>query len=124
MNTTKRVLILLAIGLLQPAARVSAQSVPGFMNFQGQLMGANGSPLATGDYELTFRIFDAVEGGTIILGPQVLDGAGSSGHGPKIPVVQGYFNVILGPQDTAGRQLSGAFQGPTRFLEIKVSTNN
>jgi hypothetical protein len=120
----KRVLILFAIGLLLPAARVPAQSVPGFMNFQGQLMGANGSPLATGDYELTFRIFDAAEGGTLIWGPQVLDSAGSVGHGPKIPVVQGYFNVILGPQDTSSRPLSSAFQGATRFLEIKVGTNN
>jgi microcystin-dependent protein len=123
-NTMKRVLILFAIGLLLPVARVAAQSVPGFMNFQGQLMSANGSPLATGDYELTFRVFDASEGGTLIWGPQVMDGAGSVGHGPKIPVVQGYFNVILGPQDTASRPLSGAFQGATRFLEIKVGTNN
>ena len=123
-NNMKRVLILFAIGLLLPPVRVPAQSVPGFMNFQGQVLATNGTPLATGDYELTFRIFDASDGGTLIWGPQVMDGTGSVGHGPKIPVVQGYFNVILGPQDTAARQLSGAFQGAARFLEIKVGTNN
>src|SRR5262245_63092750 len=111
----KRVLILFAIGLLA-LARGQAQSVPSSMNFQGQVLGADGSPLATGDYELTFRIFDAAEGGTLIWGPLVLDGAGGVGHGPKIPVVQGYFNVMLGPVDTAARPLTGAFQAATRFL--------
>jgi microcystin-dependent protein len=94
------------------------------MNFQGQVLGADGSPLANGDYALTFQIFDAAEGGTLIWGPQALDGAGGVGHGPKIPVVQGYFNVMLGPLDTASRPLTGAFAGATRFLEIKVGTNN
>jgi Chaperone of endosialidase len=120
----KRVLILLAIGLSLLAAGVRAQTVPSLINYQGQVLGANGTPLATGDYELTFRIFDAVEGGTLIWGPQILDGTGSLGHGPKIPVVQGYFNVILGPTDTASRSLGTAFQGTARFLEIKVGTNN
>jgi microcystin-dependent protein len=120
----KRVLILLAIGLSLLAVRVRAQTVPSLINYQGQVLGANGTPLATGDYELTFRILDAAEGGTLIWGPQILDGTGGVGHGPKIPVVQGYFNVMLGPTDTASRSLSTAFQGPARFLEIKVGTNN
>jgi len=120
----KRVLILLVIGLLLPSTYMRAQSVPPLMNFQGQVLAADGSPLATGDYELTFQIFDAAEGGNLIWGPQVLDGAGGVGHGPRIPVVQGYFNVMLGPFDTGSRPLSGAFLGATRFLEIKVDTNN
>src|SRR5262245_60499404 len=103
---------------------VSAQSVPSLMNFQGEILAANGSPLPTGDYDLTFQIFDAAEGGSLIWGPQVLDGAGGIGHGPRIPVVQGYFNVMLGPVDTTNRPLTGAFLGATRFLEIKVGTNN
>jgi microcystin-dependent protein len=120
----KRVLIFVAITLLLPSTYLPAQSVPSLMNFQGQVLGATGSPLATGDYTLTFQIFDAAEGGNVIWGPQTLDGAGSVGHGPKIPVVDGYFNVILGPVDTASRPLTGAFLGATRFLEIKVGTNN
>jgi microcystin-dependent protein len=94
------------------------------MNFQGQVLNPDGSPVATGDYALTFRVFDAAEGGNVIWGPQLFDGAGGPGHGPRIPVVQGYFNVMLGPEDTAARPLSGAFAGATRFLEIKVGTNN
>jgi hypothetical protein len=126
MKKVKRVLSLLVVGssLLVPSTSLRAQSVPSLMNFQGQVLAANGSPLATGDYELTFQIFDASEGGTLIWGPQVLDGAGAAGHGPKIPVVQGYFNVMLGPVDTAARPLTGAFLGATRFLEIKVGTNS
>jgi microcystin-dependent protein len=120
----KKVLTILAIGLLLPAAHLRAQLVPPLINYQGQVLSADGSPLATGDYELTFRIFDTVEGGTLIWGPQVLDGTAGVGHGPKIPVVQGYFNVMLGPVDSAARPLTAAFLGPTRFLEIKVGTNN
>src|SRR5687768_13528562 len=107
----KRALTLLAINLLLPTACILAQSVPPLINFQGQVLAADGSPLATGDYELTFQIFDASEGGNLIWGPQVLDGAGGVGHGPRIPVVQGYFNVMLGPLDTGSRPLSGAFAG-------------
>ena len=120
----KRVLIFLTIGLMLPSVYVRAQSVPALMNFQGQVLAADGTPLPTGDYDLTFQIFDAAEGGAVIWGPQILDGAGGVGHGLRIPVVQGYFNVMLGPLDVSSRPLSGAFQGATRFLEIKVGTNN
>jgi len=120
----KRVLILLVTGLLLPGTSLRAQPVPSLMNFQGQVLGADGSPLANGDYALTFQVFDAAEGGTLIWGPQALDGAGGVGHGPMIPVVQGYFNVLLGPLDTAARPLTGAFADATRFLEIQVGTNN
>jgi microcystin-dependent protein len=112
------------MGLLLPGVGALAQAVPPLMNFQGQVLNADGGPLATGDYELTFRVFDAVEGGTLIWGPQILDGAGGVGHGPKIPVTQGYFNVMLGPVDTAGRPLADAFLGASRFLEIKVNSND
>ena len=79
----KRVLILLALGLLLPAAEVLAQPVPALINFQSQVLNPDGTPLATGDYELTFRIFDAAEGGTMIWGPQVLDGAGARAMGRR-----------------------------------------
>jgi len=120
----KTVLTLLATGLLLATSHAPAQSVPPLINFQGQVLAADGTPLATGDYTVTFQIFDAVEGGTLIWGPQVMDGTGGFGRGPRVPVVQGYFNVMLGPFDTAARLLTGAFQGATRFLEIKVGTNN
>lgn len=40
-----------------------------------------------------------------------------------IPVVQGYFNVMLGPVDVNGVSLANAFSGTNRFMEITVSNN-
>jgi hypothetical protein len=101
-----------------------AQSVPALINYQGQLTDANGTNLPTADYILTFNIYDLASGGLLVWGPQVFDGTSSQGHGPKIPVVQGYFNVLLGSNDTAGRSLAEAFNGAARYVEIKVGAND
>lgn len=85
---------------------------------------ANGAPLATADYVLTFNIYDAATGGTRVWGPQVFDGPPTQGHGPKIPVVQGFFNVMLGPVDTGGVSIKDAFNATNRYVEIKVGDNN
>src|ERR1041384_5477132 len=76
----------------------SAQSVPALINYQGRLSNPDGSPLATSDYQLTFNIYDSsnISGG-LVWGPQIFDGQSAQGHGSRIPVVQGYFNVMLGP---------------------------
>ncbi|MHC1768187.1 MAG: hypothetical protein AB9869_28600 [Verrucomicrobiia bacterium] len=87
-------------------------------------MDASGTPLANGDYELSFRIYDAAENGMLTWGPQTFNGQVGTGLGPRIPVVQGRFNVILGPSDTAGNSLSTAFANAPRYLEIKVASNN
>lgn len=98
-----------------------AQSVPPTINYQGQLVNGIGKPLATADYELTFSIWDAAQGGTEKWGPQIFDGQGGPGFGPMIPVVQGHFNVVLGPIDTVGRALAGALlSGANYYLETKV----
>jgi hypothetical protein len=122
----QRLRILLWIALLT-AASTFAQSVPALVNYQGRLTDAAGAPLATGDYSLTFRIYGSASGNDLIWGPQVFDGTTGTGKGPKIPVVQGYFNVILGPVDTntgvsGGRKILEAFTGSARFLEITVDT--
>jgi hypothetical protein len=101
-----------------------AQSVPALINYQGQLTDANGTNLPTADYILTFNIYDLASGGLLVWGPQVFDGTSSQGHGPKIPVVQGYFNVLLGSNDTAGRSLAEAFNGAARYVEIKLGAND
>jgi hypothetical protein len=117
--------LLLALLLLTPlftlAPRIAAQTVPPLVNYQGRLSNPDGSPLPTADYTLTFNIYDAPTNGTLIWGPQVFDGAATQGHGPRIPVVQGYFNVMLGPSDTVTRSLSDAFTGIARYVEVTVS---
>ena len=103
----------------------SAQSVPALINYQGRLSDASGSPLPTLDYQLTFNIYDSTNGGNLIWGPQIFDGMnGVAGHGLKVPVVYGYFNVMLGPTDTNGVSLANAFNDTNRFVEIKVGTNS
>ena len=109
------------LGCLTLSTGAPSQSVPTLINYQGQIADSSGTPLSTADYALTFNIYDASQSGNLIWGPQVFDGQGSLGHGPKIPVVQGYFNVMLGPTDTAGRSLVDNFNSPSRYLEIAVS---
>lgn len=98
----------------------SGQTVPILINYQGQISNPDGTPPATGDYELSFSIYDAPKDGILIWGPQTFGGANGPGLGPKIPVVQGFFNTSLGPVDTLGRSLSTAFSNSLRFVEIKV----
>lgn len=100
-----------------------AQSVPSLVNYQGRLANPDGSPLPTADYMLTFNLYDAATNGALVWGPQVFDGAVAAGHGARIPVVQGYFNVMLGPVDASGspRPLADAFNGASRYVEVTVS---
>lgn len=112
---------LFALYVSQAAGQVQ---VPTLMNYQGQLADASGNPLATGDYSLTFSIHDAAQGGSQVWGPQQFDGGVGPGRGARIPVVQGYFNVMLGPTDTAGRSLADAFGASVnRFIQIQIGSN-
>ncbi len=98
-----------------------AQLVPSLFNYQGHLANADGTPFPTSDYELRFSIYDAPTNEIPVWGPQVFDGAPDTGHGPRLPVVQGYFNVMLGPVDTRGRSILSAFSSSNRFVEVTVS---
>ena len=97
----------------------SAQSVPSLINNQGRLSDSNGVALPTTDYQLSFSIWDTNSGGNLVWGPQIFDGVqGTNGHGLKVPVVQGYFNVILGPS-YPGHQTHFHFdQAPYRLVDV------
>ncbi len=107
--------------LLLFALSAPAQPVPALVNYQGRLLNPDGSPLPTADYSLTFQLYDAATNGSLVWGPQVFDGTVAPGRGPRIPVVQGWFNVMLGPVDTTNRALSDAFNGAARYVEVTVS---
>lgn len=96
---------------------------PSYINYQGKITNAHGQPLAKGDYVLSLRIFDAPSAGTLVWGPQVFDGDTAQGHGSRVPVVDGHFNVILGQTDTSGRPVTDAFASAPRYLEITVGSN-
>ncbi|GEM_PF-1262746 len=94
------------------AVTVRPQNVPTLINYQGQLSDSSGQPLATADYSLGFVIYGQESGGSAVWGPQVF---------PKVPVVQGYFNVLLGPNDAQTRSLATAFAGADRYIEVSVN---
>ena len=96
-------------------------AAPSYVNYQGLLNGADGQPLPTGNYTMQFNIYDQAQLGTRVWGPFIFDGGVAAGHGPLVPVVNGRFNVIIGPQDTNGVPISGAFGGTNRFMEITVA---
>ena len=107
--------------LLLIASSASAQSVPPLVNYQGRLANPDGSPLPTADYPLAVKLYDSPTNGALVWGPQLFDGTAGPGRGPRIPVVQGWFNLTLGPVDTNGVSLAEAFGNSSRFVEVTVS---
>ncbi len=103
------------------ATWLPASDLPPLINFQGRLAKPDGSRLVTADHELRLALYDAPTNGNLIWGPQVFDGAIGAGHGPRVPVVQGYFNVMIGPVDAGGRSILDAFNGSQRFVQVSVS---
>ncbi len=98
-----------------------AQSVPPLINYQGRLANSDGTPFPTGDYELRVSLFDAATNGNRLWGPQIFDGGPGTGHRPRPSVLQGYFNLAIGPEDVATNTLVDALSGPDCFVEIVVS---
>ena len=94
------VLMLLACSLTY------AESVPALVNYQGFLSDSNGVGL-NGTRNLEFNLYDAASGTNKVWGPQVFT---------NVPLINGHFNVILGPADQERRDLSWAFTGKDRFL--------
>lgn len=111
-------LLLLATAQLPAAA--DPLGVPEYVNYQGLLKAADGTPLATGNYTIEFNVYDQANLGNKVWGPFRFDGGVGVGHGLLVPVVNGSFNVIIGPSDTDGDSITAAFAGPNRFIEISV----
>lgn len=106
------------------AIAAPAMAQPELVNYQGLVNDANGQPLASATYTMSFSIFSTVSGGAAAWGPFLFDGGSGDGHGPLVLVKDGRYNVILGPMDTAGRSIVTAFEGTgDRYLEIAVGNN-
>jgi hypothetical protein len=119
---TRSLSISIALCLALFGAALAPASFAQQMNYQGRLTDSSGNALQDGQYTLTFELFDAATAGARVWGPFVYDGGSADGHGPKADLVNGRFNVILGPNDTATNQLSGSFGG-ARYLQITVASN-
>lgn len=93
----KAIVPTLAIALCLAGSHPAAAAIPQTMSYQGLLLGAGGSPVADGAYELTFRIYDVASGPDAALWTE--------SHA-AVPVSRGVFHVILG---AAGTPLTLAF---------------
>ena len=126
-------LVLLGFSAMPDSAPEAA--VPQLINYQGRLTGPDGKLPATGDYTLSVSVYDdpvapacdthihPISGdcASRIWGPQVFDGKiDMVGHGAQVPVVRGFFNVLLGPYDIDGDPIASAFTESNRFVEVTV----
>lgn len=96
--------------LLLASGTATSQSVPPLMNYQGNLTNATGQPLATGQYTLTFNVYDVPTGGAAVWGPQAI----------TADVIGGYFNVVLSVDSTGGDSIATAFTAQPRYVSIRV----
>ncbi|MCU0780989.1 MAG: tail fiber protein [Akkermansiaceae bacterium] len=117
-TTAAGLALIAAVSFLVPAS-VEAQ-----INYQGILTDATGAPLPDGPTTVSFSLWDAATAGTKLWGDYVLDGAADIGHGPRADVVNGRFNVIIGPLDEHNASLTAAMDtDATLFLQIQVGAN-
>jgi hypothetical protein len=94
-----------AIGLGMLLLLVSlASAVPGTINYQG-LLEEDGVPV-DGSRDVTFRIYDAGQGGSILWEEQ-----------QTVALVDGLFSVVLGSTDPIGPSV---FDGGRRWLSVTV----
>ena len=119
-------------GLIAMPGLAQESPVPQLINYQGRLAASEGGPPPTKDYKLSFSIYDKPAAVSClrrsahgcarrVWGPQVFDGKnGAVGHGDRVPVVKGFFSVLLGPYDTSGKPIAQAFASSDRFVEVTV----
>jgi len=100
MKAAKAIMIILMLGLLY------AQSVPMLINYQAKLVDDSNDPI-TGTVSVTFRLYDAVEGGTQLW---------SEDHS-SIESNNGLISVLLGSVTTFDNSV---FLGSSIFLETEV----
>jgi len=109
---TAAAIALLVQGLV---AQTQAQNSLNQMNYQGQLVDSSGTSLPNGNYSLTFGIWSAATGPSLLWGPVT---------NASVPLIGGRFNVMLGPNDSQGRFLSATLAtNATAFLQISVGNN-
>ncbi len=109
-------LLSLAISLLATSSSLAQ------MNYQGRLTDSTGENLPNGQYTIAFSMYD--EAGLLKWGPYTTDGTANQGSGPRVEVVDGRFNTVIGNLDPTGRKLSEGFDGlEKRYLQIKVGNN-
>lgn len=102
---------LVAGGLLTKFALAEPDtSIPPLINYQGTLLDpATGNPVADGQYEFVFSIYDSDTGGTTLWQET-----------QPVTVQNGFFSVLLGNYTTLSVSV---FDGIPRYLGIKVGAD-
>jgi microcystin-dependent protein len=116
----KRFWCLIAFFALFP---VVVPAAPEGIPYEARLFDAAGAPLE-GTAAVSFVIFDATRGGNPVWGPFQCDGLPGDGHAESVTLNGGWFTVLLGPADVAGRPISSAFttvDDSPRFVEIQLN---
>jgi hypothetical protein len=98
----------------------NAQPIPQLVSFQGRLTAADGEPLPSGTYGVTFELFSSPD-------PAVLDPVWGATY--TVVVISGQFNVILGAAggtpvpEAEVSDLGAAFAVGDKFLQMTVLTD-
>jgi len=107
-------LFLMTFHFSLPFAR--GEDVPPLMNYSGTLTSPEGIPVADGDYDVEFNIYDAQTGGNVLWTEMWNETT------TKILVSQGNFNVMLGAHNPI---LPSVFADhPDTYLGIKVGSDS
>lgn len=101
----RNLLILMSVLLLNGAPLDAA--VPQLISAQGKLTDQQGAPLLSGNYSITFVIYDAPTGG----------GVKWTETNPLVNVADGQFNVLLGSINSID---DSVFAGVERYLGVRV----
>lgn len=126
-----------ALLLLAATSVVQAQVTlaPDAINYSGTLLDPSGAPLPDGQYVIAIFLMEVetgpspVTGSFGVWGPLILDGTVGIGYGPPLDLVNGRFNVTLGPADPFDRDLAEAVSqqsktGGDLFLDIWIFDSN
>jgi hypothetical protein len=89
-----------------------ASAAPGKINYQGRLTDAAGAAKPDGQYNMKFRIYDTLSGGSVIWS-EVRETTS------RVTVTNGQFNVQLGDVTPIP---PSAFASDTRYFEIELPT--
>jgi len=106
--------------ILQPTCNTISEtyadelSVPQVINYQGTLTDNNGKPV-NGIKQLSFSLYDSETAGTKVWGPQIFS---------QVFVINGSFNIILGPTDKEEKLIIEAFNSSNVFLGITIGDDD
>lgn len=85
---------------------ISAEAVPGIIDYQGKLAETGGHAL-TGTYEMTFSLYPVESGGTALWGPE----------GQDVAITGGIFNVHMGSVKSFPSNL---FDNDALYLHVRI----